>query len=306
MTQMSVPFSGSKKAYLFPGQGFQYVGMGKKLYEVSPIARHYFEVANKLLGYRITDIMFDGPEEVLFDTTITQNAIYILSLLIAWREGEEFRPAMVSGHSLGETTALVANGMLSFEDGLMLMDERSCEMEKAFKAANAKMTAIIGLPDDVVEDVVNNTHPMVVAANYNCPGQIVIAGTEEGVEKAKIKLARAGARRFVDLHVGGAVHSPLMQPVVDYLEKKLRTMRFNPPSCPVYPNVTGVATVNLDEIRECLTLQQIRPLRWTTTIQNMRLDGATHFIDCGPPHVISGMVRRINKQIEITSAVAFH
>lgn len=296
----------SRIAYLFPGQGFQYVGMGSKLYEISPIARHYFEVANKLLGYRLTDIMFNGPEEVLFETTITQNAIYVLSLLIAWREGEEFRPSMVAGHSLGETTALVANGVMSFEDGLMLMDERSREMEKAFKAVNAKMTAIIGLADEVVEDVVVNTHPMVVAANYNCPGQIVIAGTEEGVEKAKIKLARAGARRFVDLHVGGAVHSPLMQPVVDYLERRLETIRFNAPKCPVYPNVTGVATVQPDEIRKCLTLQQVRPLRWTTTIQNMRLDGATKFIDCGPPHVISGMVRRINKQIDISSAVAFH
>ena len=295
-----------KKGYLFPGQGFQYVGMGKKLYENSSIARHYFEIGNKLLGYRITDIMFNGPEEVLFDTTITQNAIYMLSLLIAWREGEEFQPGMVAGHSLGETTALVANGVMSFEYGLMLMDERSREMEKAFKAADAKMTAIIGLADEIVEEVVADTHPMVVAANYNCPGQIVIAGTEEGVEKAKIKLARAGARRFVDLHVGGAVHSPLMQPVVDYLEIRLQTMRFNPPACPVYPNVTGVATIDIGEIKKCLTLQQIRPLRWTTTIQNMRLDGATQFIDCGPPHVISGMVRRINRQIEITSAVAFH
>ena len=295
-----------KKAYLFPGQGFQYVGMGKKLYDASPIARHYFELANHLLGYRISDIMFNGPEEVLFDTTITQNAIYILSLMIAWREDGEFKPCMVAGHSLGETPALVANGVLSFEDGLMLMDERSREMEKAFKATPAKMTAIIGLADEIVEEICDNVHGMVVAANYNCPGQLVIAGTEEGVEKAKIQLARAGAKRFVDLHVGGAVHSPLMQPVVDYLEKKLRTIKFNEPACPVYPNVTGVATINIGEIKKCLTLQQIRPLRWTTTVQNMMLDGATEFVDCGPPHVISGMVRRISKQIQINSAVAYH
>jgi [acyl-carrier-protein] S-malonyltransferase len=250
--------------------------------------------------------MCAGPEEVLFDTTITQNAIYLLSLLIAWHEGEEFAPAMVAGHSLGETPALVANGVLSFEDGLMLMDERSREMEKAFKSDEAKMTAIIGLDDQLVEEICEQIHGLVVPANYNCPGQLVIAGSEEGVEKAKIKLAQAGARRFVDLHVGGAVHSPLMQPVVDYLEKKLGTIRFNRPTCPIYPNVTGVATIDLEEIKKCLTLQQVKPLRWITTIQNMALDGATEFIDCGPPHVISGMVRRITKEIEITSAVAFH
>jgi len=295
-----------KKAYLFPGQGFQYVGMGKKLYEASPIARHYFELANQLLGYRITDIMFLGPENVLNDTTITQNAIYLVSLMIAWREDGEFKPSMVAGHSLGETPALVANGVLSFEDGLMLMDERSREMEKAFKATPAKMTAILGLADDIVEDICENVHGLVVAANYNCPGQLVIAGTEEGVERAKIKLARAGARRFVDLHVGGAVHSPLMQPVVDYLERKLDTIKFSEPRCPVYPNVTGVATIDIEEIKKCLTLQQVRPLRWTTTIQNILLDGATEFVDCGPPHVISGMVRRITKQIEIKSATAYH
>jgi len=295
-----------QKAYLFPGQGFQYVGMGKKLYDASPIAHHYFELANHLLGYRITDIMFHGPDEVLNQTTIAQNAIYLLSLMIAWREGEDFKPSMVAGHSLGETPALVANGVLSFEDGLMLMDERSREMDKAFKATPAKMTAIIGLRDDIVEEICEDVVGMVVAANYNCPGQLVIAGSVEGVEKAKIKLAQAGAKRFVDLQVAGAVHSPLMQPVVDYLEKKLETIRFTEPKCPVYPNVTGVATTNLDEIKKCLTLQQIRPLRWTTTIQNMSLDGATEFVDCGPPHVISGMVRRITKEIQINSAVAYH
>ncbi|MEP7128430.1 MAG: ACP S-malonyltransferase [Chitinophagales bacterium] len=291
------------RAYLFPGQGFQYVGMGKSLYDGSPLARDYFEAANDLLGYRITDLMFYGPEEKLFETQVVQNAIYLVSLISALKEGKDFRPCMVAGHSLGETTALVANGCLSFEDGLMLMNERSVEMEKAFNKVPAAMVAVLGLDDAIVERVCESIEEMVVPANYNCPGQLVIAGTTEGVAAACKALTKEGARRFVPLQVGGAVHSPLMQPVVDYLEKKLATIKFNEPRCPIYPNVTGTATINTDEIREYLTLQQIKSLRWTTTIQNMMMDGANDFVDCGPPHVISGMVRRISKQISINSAV---
>lgn len=292
------------RAYLFPGQGFQYVGMGKSLYDSSPLARDYFEAANDLLGYRITDIMFHGPDEKLFETSIVQNAIFLVSLISALKEGKDFRPSMVAGHSLGETTALVANGCLTFEDGLMLMNERSVEMEKAFRKVPAAMVAVLGVEDHVVEKVCNSIDELVVPANYNCPGQLVIAGTRAGVDAACKALTKEGARRFVPLQVGGAVHSPLMQPVVDYLRKKLETIRFYEPKCPIYPNVTGVASINTLEIREYLTLQQIKSLRWTTTIQNMLLDGASEFVDCGPPHVISGMVRRISKEILINSAVA--
>lgn len=292
-----------RRAYLFPGQGFQYIGMGKKLYEESAVAREYFERANELLGYRITDIMFHGTKEELFETRITQNAIFLVSLISALKERDDYNPSMVAGHSLGETTALVANGVLSFEDGLMLMDERAIEMEKAFHAVPAKMIAVLGLDDEIVERICEESKDIVVPANYNCPGQLVIAGTVEGVNRAAELLKNAGARRIVELHVGGAVHSPLMKPVVNYLEKKLSTLKFNEPTCPIYPNVTGIATTDLDEIRRCLTLQQVQSLRWTTTIQNMMLDGANEFVDCGPPHVISGMVRRISKLILINSAV---
>lgn len=291
------------RAYLFPGQGFQYVGMGKSVYESSPLARDYFEAANDLLGYRITDIMFHGPEEKLLETQVTQNAIYLVSLISALKDGNDFRPSMVAGHSLGETTALVANGCLSFEDGLMLMNERAVEMEKAFSKVPAVMVAVLGLEDKVVEKVCDAIDDIVVPANYNCPGQLVIAGTKTGVDEACRLLAKEGARRFVALQVGGAVHSPLMQPVVDYLEKKLATLKFNEPKCPIYPNVTGVGTIDTDQIREYLMLQQVKSLQWTTTIKNMMLDGASEFIDCGPPHVISGMVRRISKEISINSMV---
>ncbi|MEO6168992.1 MAG: ACP S-malonyltransferase [Chitinophagales bacterium] len=291
------------RAYLFPGQGFQYVGMGKAVYDSSPLARDYFEAANDLLGYRITDIMFHGPSEKLFETQVVQNAIFLVSLISALKDGNDFQPRMVAGHSLGETTALVANGCLSFEDGLMLMNERSVEMERAFKKVPAAMVAVLGLDDAAVERVCESIYGIVVPANYNCPGQLVIAGTKEGVDLACKALTKAGARRLVPLQVGGAVHSPLMQPVVDYLHQKLATIKFNEPKCPIYPNVTGVATTDIDEIRKHLTMQQIKSLRWTTTIQNMMMDGANEFVDCGPPHVISGMVRRISKEILINSAV---
>jgi [acyl-carrier-protein] S-malonyltransferase len=291
-----------KKAYLFPGQGFQYVGMGKSLYDSSALARHYFEQANKILGYRISDIMFHGPEEKLFETTIAQNAIFIISLLHAMKDDENFKPDMVAGHSLGETTALVANGCLTFDDGLTLMNERSFVMDRAFRSKKATMVAVLGLPDEVVEQVCASiTDDIVVPANYNCPGQVVIAGTATGVETAVDLLQHAGARRIVSLQVGGAVHSPLMQSVVDYLLKELPGMKFSNPCCPIYPNVTGTATMDLDEIKNCLAMQQIKSLYWTTTIRNMILDGATEFVDCGPPHVISGMVRRISKEIMINS-----
>ncbi len=292
-----------QRAYLFPGQGFQYVGMGKGLYDSSAIARNYFEEANELLGYRITEFMFYGPEEKLFETQIVQNAIYLVSLISALKEGKNFQPSMVAGHSLGETTALVANGCLTFEDGLLLMNERAVEMERAFNATPAGMVAVIGLDDSIVERVCDAIEDIIVPANYNCPGQLVIAGSKAGIDKACIALIKVGARRLIPLNVGGAVHSPLMKPVVKFLRKKLSTITFREPRCPIYPNVTGVATTDLEEIKECLTMQQVESLRWTTTIQNMMVDGANEFVDCGPPHVISGMVRRISRQILINSAV---
>ncbi|MCS6917843.1 MAG: ACP S-malonyltransferase [Chitinophagales bacterium] len=291
------------KAYLYPGQGFQYVGMGKRLYDEHPAARDLFEYANELLGFRITDIMFQGPEEKLLETTITQNAIFLVSLLQSLKDGSRFQPDCVAGHSLGETTALVACQALSFEDGLLLMAERSVEMEKAFRAKPAKMVAILGMSDEQVVMCLRQVEGLVVPANYNCPGQLVIAGEKEAVEEACEILRQHGARRLVELKVGGAVHSPLMQPVADYLEKKLRTIEFRPPVCPIYPNVTGKATTDVEEIRNCLILQQVKPLLWQPTIENMIYDGVTEFVDCGPPHVISGMVRRINAEVAVTSSV---
>jgi [acyl-carrier-protein] S-malonyltransferase len=247
--------------------------------------------------------MFYGPEEKLFETQIVQNAIYLVSLISAVKEGKKFQPSMVAGHSLGETTALVANGCLTFEDGLLLMNERAVEMERAFNATPAGMVAVIGLDDNIVERVCDAIEDIIVPANYNCPGQLVIAGSKAGIDKACIALIKVGARRLIPLNVGGAVHSPLMKPVVKFLRKKLSTITFREPRCPIYPNVTGVATTDLEEIKECLTMQQVESLRWTTTIQNMMVDGANEFVDCGPPHVISGMVRRISRQILINSAV---
>ncbi|MCS6991616.1 MAG: ACP S-malonyltransferase [Chitinophagales bacterium] len=291
------------KAYLYPGQGFQYVGMGKKLYDNYPLARELFEKANRLLGYRITDIMFYGPEEKLLETAITQNAIFLVSLLQSLKDGDQFNPDCVAGHSLGETTALVACGALSFEEGLLLMAERAEQMEKAFRARPAKMVAVLGLSEEQVEMCLAQVDGLVVPANYNCPGQLVIAGEVEAVDEACDILKQHGARRLVELKVGGAVHSPLMQPVVDYLEKKLPQIPFKKPRCPIYPNVTGKATTDLEEIKRCLILQQVKPLLWQTTIINMIYDGVTEFVDCGPPHVISGMIRRINDQVAVTTSV---
>lgn len=291
------------KAYLYPGQGFQYVGMGMKLYQESSLARDLFEYANELLGYRITDIMFHGPEDVLLRTDVTQNAIFLVSYLQSFKGSTTFQPDCVAGHSLGETTALVACGALSFKDGLLLMNERAHEMEKAFKKHPAKMVAVLGLSDEQVELCLKEVNGMVVAANYNCPGQLVIAGETEAVDEACTLLRQRGARRIVHLQVGGAVHSPLMQPVVDYLEVKLHDLEFSTPRCPMYPNVTGEATTDIQEIKRCLMLQQIKPLLWQTTIRNMIYDGVTEFVDCGPPHVISGMIRRINAEVSVTQSV---
>ena len=292
-----------KEAYLYPGQGFQYRGMGKNLYNHFSVAKDLFEYANRILGYRITDIMFSGTEEQLLETVNTQLAIFLKSYISSVCYSPSFTPSVVAGHSLGETTALVANGVLSFEDGLLLMAERAVEMQKAFDAVPAVMAAVLGLEDRIVEEVVSGIKDeVVVAANYNCPGQLVIAGTLKGVDLAQDALVKVGARRIVVLKVKGAVHSPLMQPVTVYLREKLKHIKLNEPVVPIYANVTGTASMNLEEIKENLINQQVLPLRWTTTIKNIIADGAEQMVDCGPPHVISGMVKKINREIKIVNS----
>lgn len=290
------------KAIVFPGQGAQFTGMGKDLYESSEEAKAMFEKANEILGYRITDIMFEGTDEELKQTKVTQPAVFLHSVILAKVLG--LQPEMTAGHSLGEFSALVAAGALSFEDGLKLVYQRATAMQKACEAAPSTMAAIIGLADDVVEQIcaeVSEPGNIVVGANYNCPGQIVISGNIEAVNAACEKLKAAGAKRALPLKVGGAFHSPLMQPAKDELQKAIEATEFHTPSCPVYQNVDAKAHTDADEIKQNLIAQLTASVRWTQEVQNMVADGATEFTECGPGKALQGMIAKIAKGMSVVS-----
>ncbi len=289
------------KAYIFPGQGAQFVGMGKDLYESSPVAKELFEKANEILGFRITDIMFDGTAEDLKQTNVTQPAVFLHSVILA-KTLDNFKPDMVAGHSLGEFSALVANGTLSFEDGLKLVSQRAEAMQKACKAQPSTMAAVLGLEDQVVEQVCREIDGVVVAANYNCPGQLVISGTTGAVTLACERMKEAGARRALMLPVGGAFHSPLMKPAEEELAAAIAATQFSQPICPVYQNVTTTAVSNPEEIKKNLIAQLTAPVKWTQSVQNMVKDGATQFIEVGPGKVLQGLVKKIEPSVEAASA----
>jgi [acyl-carrier-protein] S-malonyltransferase len=291
-----------KTAYIFPGQGSQFVGMGKDLYESSSRAKDLFEEANSVLGFRISDEMFGGTDEGLKATRITQPAVFIHSVVKSMVI-DNFKPDMVAGHSLGEFSALVANGALSFTDGLKLVYQRALAMQKACELNPSTMAAVLGLDDHLVEEICASiTNEIVVAANYNCPGQLVISGSIEGVNIACEKLKEAGARRALLLPVGGAFHSPLMEPARIELESAIAATEFKTPICPVYQNVTTTAVTEPAEIRKNLIKQLTAPVKWTQSIQNMVADGATHFIEVGPGNVLQGLVKKIHKEAETAAA----
>jgi len=291
------------KAFVFPGQGAQFVGMGKDLYENSTLAKKLFEQANEILNFRITDLMFEGQPEDLKQTKVTQPAVFLHSVILAKVLGEQFKPDMVAGHSLGEFSALVAAGAMNFEDGLTLVSKRAFAMQKACEKQPSTMAAIIALPDDVVENVCNSIDDVVVAANYNCPGQLVISGTVPGIEKACEKLKEAGAKRALMLPVGGAFHSPLMEPAKKELEAAIEATTFKAPICPVYQNVSTKAETNPETIKTNLIAQLTAPVKWTQSVQNMIADGATSFTEVGPGTVLQGLIKKINKEVEANSAI---
>jgi len=291
------------KAYVFPGQGAQFVGMGKDLYENSPIAKEMFERANEILGFRITDIMFEGSESDLKETKVTQPAIFLHSVILAITIGDSFKPDMVAGHSLGEFSSLVANKTLGFEDALVLVSKRALAMQKACDAEPSTMAAILGLEDAVVEEICASiSDEVVVAANYNCPGQLVISGSISGIGKACEKLTAAGAKRALILPVGGAFHSPLMEPARKELEAAINATKFNTPICPVYQNVTAAAVSDPEEIKRNLIDQLTAPVKWTQTVQKMISDGATSFTEVGPGKVLQGLVKKVDRAMEALSA----
>lgn len=288
------------KAFVFPGQGSQFVGMGKDLYENNETAKELFEKANEILGFRITDIMFEGTDAELTQTKVTQPAVFLHSVISAVCLGEDFAPAMVAGHSLGELSALVAAGAISFEDGVRLVSARALAMQKACEAAPGTMAAVIGLPDEKIEEIcaeVSTEGNVVVAANYNCPGQLVISGNVDAINAACEKLKAAGAKRALPLKVGGAFHSPLMQPAKEELEEAIKATTFSEPKCPVYQNVDAQPHTNPEEIKANLIAQLTSSVRWTASVQNMIAAGADDFTECGPGKALQGMIGRIDKTV---------
>ena len=290
------------KAYVFPGQGAQFVGMGLDLYENHPQAQELFEQANDILGFSITDIMFEGTPEDLKQTKVTQPAIFLHSVILSKVMGEAFKPDMVAGHSLGEFSALVANGTLNFEDGLKLVSQRAMAMQKACELKPSTMAAVLALDDEVVEKICSEIDGIVVPANYNCPGQLVISGEVEAVNKACEKLKEAAAKRALVLPVGGAFHSPLMQPAREELAAAIENTEFSEPSCPVYQNVTTTPVLVSKEIKENLIAQLTAPVKWTQSVQNMISDGAKTFIEVGPGKVLQGLAKKIDSSVETASA----
>jgi len=290
------------KAYVFPGQGAQFVGMGKDLYDGNALAKEMFEKANEILGFRITDLMFAGTDEDLRQTRVTQPAIFLHSVILAKTLGESFTPEMTAGHSLGEFSALVAAGALSFEDGLKLVYARAMAMQKACEAEPSTMAAILGLDDAKVEEVLAGIDEVVVPANYNSPGQLVISGSVKGIEIACEQLKAAGAKRALPLKVGGAFHSPLMEPARVELAAAINATNFSTPVCPVYQNVTGKPYTEPAQIRENLIAQLTAPVRWTQIVQNMVADGGSHFTEVGPGTVLQGLVKKIAPKAETASA----
>ena len=293
------------KAYVFPGQGAQFSGMGLDLYNQSDVAKELFDSANSILGFKITEIMFNGSAEDLKQTKVTQPAIFLHSVILAKILGDNFKPEMVAGHSLGEFSALVSTGVISFEDGLKLVSKRATAMQKACDIQKSTMAAVLGLEDSIVEKVCDSIDGVVVAANYNCPGQLVISGEINAINDACEKLKESGARRALVLPVSGAFHSPLMNPAKEELEKAINNTIFHKPSCPIYQNVTASAVMDENKIKTNLISQLTSPVRWTHTIQQMIEDGATEFIEVGPGKVLQGLVKKINRESEVSSATIF-
>lgn len=285
------------KAYVFPGQGAQFVGMGKDLYDNNPEARAMFEKANEVLGFRITDLMFEGTEDDLKQTSVTQPAIFLHSVILAKSFGDEFKPDMVAGHSLGEFSALVASGALSFEEGLKLVSKRAHAMQKACDLKPSTMAAVLALPDEKVEELCAEVDDVVAPANFNCPGQVVISGTIEGIDAACEKMLAAGAKRALKLRVGGAFHSPLMAPAQEELAEAIEAADFHTPVCPIYQNVDGKPHTDPKEIKENLIKQLTAPVRWTQDVEAMIADGADEFIELGPGAVLQGLVKKINRGV---------
>jgi [acyl-carrier-protein] S-malonyltransferase len=292
------------EAYVFPGQGAQFAGMGKDLYDKSPVAKEMFEKANKILGFRITDLMFSGTDEDLKQTKVTQPAIFLHSTILAAVLGNSFKPDMVAGHSLGEFSSLVANKTLSFEDGLILVSKRALAMQKACEKTPSTMAAILGVDDKIVEDVCASVKEVVVPANYNSPGQIVISGSIEGIDKAIEILKEKGAKRAIKLAVGGAFHSPLMEPARLELEEAIKNTTFSKPICPVYQNVNAKPSVDPEVIKSNLVSQLTSPVRWTQSVLNMISDGATKFTEVGPGNVLQGLIKKANKDA-VTEGATF-
>ena len=290
------------KAYIFPGQGAQFTGMGLDLYNNSQMAHELFEKANEILGFRITDIMFEGTADQLKQTNVTQPAIFLHSVILAKVLGNSFQPEMVAGHSLGEISALVAAGVLSFEDGLQLVSKRAAAMQKACEIMPSTMAAVLGLEDQIVEQVCDAVDGVVVAANYNCPGQLVISGEVSAIETACELLKEKGARRALVLPVGGAFHSPMMEPAREELAAAIKATKFNEPTCRVYQNVPAKAITTALEIKENLIKQLTAPVKWTQSIQSMIADGGTQFIEVGPGKVLQGLMRKIDRSVEAAGA----